>query len=222
MAITHTKLEIMNSALRMVGSYHLDEDDTVSATYEIATRSYENAINAIFSNNIFQYNTKRLFSTGTSVANDADSTKPNNFLEYRHGLPSDYNLLLQIQDKKGEYIITDFLLDGINPDITDATVPYLYTTDESVHIYYQYVPDLETDASKMPSFLARLVSLYMAQDIAIELSGSENRQGILYNQYTIALRRARVLEGRSSPAQTYINDGNSRILDSHFRYGEVQ
>lgn len=221
MAITHTKLEIMNSALRMVGSYHLESDDTTSATYEIATRAYENAVNAIFSNNIFQFNTKRLFSTGTSVANDADSTKPNNFLDYRHSLPSDYNLLLQIQDKKGEYIITDFLLDGINSDITDATVPYLYTTDESVHIYYQYVPDLETDASKMPSFLARLISLYMAQEFAIELSGSESRQGVLFAQYQQALRRARVLEGRSSPAQTYINDGNSRLMGSHYGYGSV-
>lgn len=211
----------MNSALRMVGSYHLESDDTTSATYEIATRAYENAINAIFSNNIFQFNTKRLFSTGTSVANDADSTKPNNSLEYRHALPSDYNLLLQIQDKKGEYIISDFLLDGINPDITESTVPYLYTTEESIHIYYQYVPDLETDSSKMPSFLARLVSLYMAQEFAVELSGSETRQEVLFAQYTQALRRARVLEGRSSPAQTYINDGNSRLMGSHYGYGSV-
>lgn len=211
----------MNSALRMVGSYHLESDDTSSTTYEIAIRAYENAINAIFSNNIFQYNTKRLYSTGVSVANDDESTKPNVFFEYRHALPEDYNLLLQIQDKKGEYLVTDFLLDGINPDITGATVPYLYTTEQYLQIYYQYVPDLESDSSKMPSFLARLVSLYMAQDLAIELSGSENRQDLLYKQYVSALKRARVLEGRSSPAQSYIHDGNSRLLGCQYGYGSV-
>jgi predicted oxidoreductase len=61
----------------------------------------------------------------------------------------------------------------------------------------------------------------MAQNMAIELSGSENRHEILHKQYTLALRRARTLEGRQGPAQQYIDDNNSCFVSAHQNYGKV-
>lgn len=221
MAVTHTKLEIMNNALRMVGSYHLESDDTTSATYEIATRAFTDAVNSVFADNIFQYNTKRFYSTGTatSTLNEEDRLT----WDYRHVIPDDYNLFLKVTNKEGDTLL-NWTLDGSDGSTNDD-VPYLYTTEEKVQMYYTFIPDLNAtgtsageQASRMPAFLVRLVSLHMAQNMCIELSGSENRHEILYKQYTMAIRRARVLEGRSSPAQQYIHDGNSSFVNSHRYY----
>jgi hypothetical protein len=229
MAVTHTKLEIMNNALRMVGSYHLESDDTTSATYEIATRAFTDAVNSVFADNIFQYNTKRYYSTGTatSTLNEEDRLT----WDYRHTIPDDYNLFLKVTNKEATALL-NWTLDGSDGSTNDD-VPYLYTTEEFVQIYYTFIPDLNNEAgvnhgnnpSRMPAFLVRLVALHMAQNMCIELSGSENRHEILYKQYTMALRRARVLEGRSSPAQQYIHDGNSSFITSHRyydNYGSLQ
>jgi len=224
----------------MVGSYHLDADDTTSATYEITDRAFDYAVNTVFSENVFQYNTFRLFSdNGIATSTLSNAEKPADYWDFRHRLSSSglfsYNTLVKVTNKEGNRCL-DFTLDGsVLPDtaseipIVSQDVPYLFTSEKEVHIYYSFIPQLDdtdsvrgNDASRMPPFLARIVTLYMAQSMAIELSGSETRQQSLFAQYTQALRRARVLEGRSSPPQSYINDGNSRILDSHFRYGEVQ
>jgi hypothetical protein len=239
MAISTSKLNIMNNALRMVGSYHLDADDTTSVTYEIADRAFDDAVNTVFSENVFQYNTFRSYSDGgvaTSTLSNAE--KPADYWSFRHSLSSSglfsYNTLVKVTNKEGNRCL-DFTLDGsvlpINASeipIISQDVPYLFTSEKEVHIYYSFIPQLDdvdsvrgNDASRMPPFLARIVTLYMAQSMAIELSGSENRQGILFAQYERALRRARVVEGRSSPAQTYINDGNSQIMGSHYGYGSV-
>ena len=66
MATEANKLEILNSALRMVGSYHIDATDETSSTYEITTRAFAQAVTELFGDNIFNYNTKR--STLTGVA----------------------------------------------------------------------------------------------------------------------------------------------------------
>ena len=86
-------------------------------------------------------------------------------------------------------------------------------------MYYTFVPDLSTNAAGLPAFLNRLMVLHIAQAIAIELSGSENRHEILHVQYVKALRRARTLEGRQGSAQSFIHDGNSRIIGTHNTYG---
>ena len=215
----------------MVGSYHLDEDDTVSATYEIANRAFNDAVLEVFGANIFQFNTKHTYLTGTDITSLAASAKPNTYWKYRHDAPLDINLFLGITNKDG-FAITDYYLDFTGNTSSDIDKPFIFTNEENIYLDYTFIPDLDEgvgtgtthglDIRTTPAFLVRLVALHMAQAIAIELSGSETRQETLYNQYTIALRRARVLEGRSSPAQSYINDDNSRILDSHFRYGEVQ
>ena len=105
-------------------------------------------------------------------------------------------------------------------------------------MYYSFIPDLNApetvdvngkythlaqgeQAGRMPAFLVRVVTLYMAQSMALELSGDDGRQQSIYSMYVQALRRARTLEGRSSPAQLYINDGNSQLLNSHYGYGSV-
>jgi hypothetical protein len=223
MAITHTKLEIMNAALRMVGSYHLDADDTTSATYEIANRAFEDSVNAVFADNIFQYNTKRVLSTGTATTSLTAGEKPSDSWTYRHEAPSDTNLLLHITDKNSTYILP-YTFDGSTAG-SGNDVPYVFTTEEEIQIYYTFIPDLNStgtnqgeSASRMPSFLVRLLTLHMAQNMSIELSGSENRHEILFKQYTAALRRARLLEGRSSPPQQYIHDGNSSFISSHRYY----
>lgn len=239
MAITHSKLKIINDALRLVGSYHLESDDTTSATYEITDRAFDYAVNTVFSENVFQFNTKRVLSTGVATSTLADADKPADYWSYRHELQTGgpfrdlkFNLLLKVTNKEGNCLL-NWVLDGSRVDDTSSTayadIPYLFTEEETVHIYYSFVPNLDESEgnrgdspSGMPSYLARIITLHMAQSMAVELSGSENRQVTLFAQYTQALRRARVLEGRSSPAQSYINEGNSRILDSHFRYGKVQ
>ena len=98
---------------------------------------------------------------------------------------------------------------------------YLYCATAQVALTYAYLPDLETSAAGLPPFITRLLTLHMAQNMVIELSGSENRHEILFKQYTLALRRARMLQGRQGPAQTYINDNNSSFIGAHQNYGKV-
>jgi hypothetical protein len=228
MAVTNTKTEIINNALRLVGSYHIADDDTTSATYEITIRAFEEAANSIFSENIFQYNTKRIYAgPGTEVSTLPDGSSPSTDWSYRHTLPDDYNLLIKVVDKSGTTIL-DWTLDNTTSD-TDADVPYLFTTEEYINIYYTFIPDLLStggtshgdNATRMPAYLARLMSLHIAANSAIELSGSETRADYLYQTYEKALRRARVIEGRSSPAQQYINDSNSSFVNAIKYYGKV-
>ena len=228
MAVTNTKTEIINNALRLVGSYHIADDDTTSATYEITIRAFEEAANSIFSENIFQYNTKRIYAgPGTEVSTLPDGSSPSTDWSYRHILPDDYNLLTKVVDKSGTTIL-DWTLDNSSDD-ADSDVPYLYTTEENAHIYYTFIPDLlatsgtsqGANATRMPAYLARLMSLHIAANSAIELSGSETRADYLYQTYEKALRRARVIEGRSSPAQQYINDSNSSFVNAIKYYGKV-
>lgn len=239
MAIAQSKLKVINDALRLVGSYHIESDDTTSPTYEITDRAFDYAVNTVFSENIFQFNTKRILSTGVATTTLADADKPSDYWSYRHELATGgptqdlkFNLLLKVTNKEGNCLL-NWVLDGSRVDDTSSTayadVPYLFTEEETVHIYYSFVPNLDElgenrgdSVAAMPSYLTRIITLHIAQAIAVELSGSESRQVTLYAQYTQALRRARVLEGRSSPAQSYINDGNSRILGSHFGYGSLQ
>jgi hypothetical protein len=205
MSTEATKLKIINSALRMVGSYHIDASDTTSTTYEIANRAYEQAVTELFGDNIFYYNTK-------FVELNASNSTPNagEPYIYYYNLPSDFNILIKICHPTEHYNITDFnFYNGL-----------LHCNDPRINIYYTYVPDLSS-ATALPEFLTRVLALHMAQNMAIELSGSENRHEILYVQYQKALKRARVLEGRQGPAQTYINEENSQFLSGHRNYGKV-
>lgn len=228
MAVTNTKTEIINNALRLVGSYHIADNDTTSATYEITIRAFEEAANSIFSENIFQFNTKRVYAgPGTAVSTLPDGSSPSTDWSHRHTLPDDYNLLIKVVDKSGTTIL-DWTLDSSTADVT-SDVPYLFTTEEYVNIYYTFIPDLVASsgisqgdqAYRMPAYLARLMSLHIAANSAIELSGSETRADYLYQTYEKALRRARVIEGRSSPAQQYINDSNSSFVNAIKYYGKV-
>lgn len=203
MSTEATKLKIMNSALRMVGSYHIDASDTTSTTYEIANRAYEQAVTELFGDNIFNYNTRR--STLTGVSGSTEFKK----FSYSHRLPPDLNILLIVEDAD-DYLCSDYR----------CANDFLYADKESLKVTYTYVPDLSS-ATALPEFLTRVLTLHMAQNMAIELSGSENRHEILYVQYQRALKRARVLEGRQGPAQTYINEENSQFLSGHQNYGKV-
>lgn len=197
------KLNLLNSALRMVGSFHIDADDESSTTYEIISRAYSQAITEVFGDNTFTYSIKRVSSTGS------ESTEFSKF-KYEHTLPSDINILLYTEDGE-DNIITEIRLSNGK----------VYSNEQTLHFTYSHVPDIEDSAVGLPAFLSRLLALHMAQNVAIELSGSENRHEILYVQYQKALKRARVLDGRQGPKQTYYSEANSRILESHNYYGAV-
>ena len=241
MAITNYQLDIMNNALRLVGSYHLDSNDTTSTTYEIADRAFNQAVHEIFSNNVFQYNTRRITPTGPNIVATStlpEARKPSDKWEYRINLgfagPSNdlrYVHILDVTSIDGSRRL-DWVLDNSTFDDGNIyeDVPYLFTTEDKVHIYYAFVPQSDETsgggsqgdtAYYMPPHLANLVSYLMASNMAIELSGSEQRADLLYQRYTLALRRARVMEGRSSPAQQYISDSNSSFINAVRRYGEV-
>lgn len=206
MSTTPTKLNIMNSALRKVGSYYLESDDTSSTTYNIVNQAYLDAILEIFADNIFNFNTRK--ATLTAVNSEAQTDEP---WEYYFNLPSDHNALIALRHPTDHYAITDF--DNYNGQI--------YCNHSSVCIYYTVIPDLSSAATTLPAYLNRLVVLHIAQSISIELSGSENRHELLHVQYVKALRRARLMEARQGPAQAFIGDHNSRIIESHQGYGSL-
>ena len=232
MPVQLSKLEVMNNALRLVGSYHLESTDTTSATYQIADRAFDEANHDIFSSNIFSYNTKHVYLTGSEMDDTTPSNlKPNTYWKYAFSVPVDFNFFLGVTDKDG-YLITDYWL-GFYPEASvssDVDKPRLYCNYSELYLDYTFLPDLDNttptahgnDIRRMPPFLVRLVTLHMAQNMAIELSGSENRHEILFKQYTLALRRARMLEGRSSPAQRYITDDTSSFIQAHQNYGSIQ
>jgi len=203
MATETNKLGIMNSALRMVGSFHIEASDVTSTTYEIANKAYEQAVDEVFGENIFNFNTKRVSLTGV-VSTEFSQHK------YEFTLPSDLNLFLYVEDAS-DYVYTDYRFANGK----------FYCSEPTLKFTYSYLPSLDTNASTLPPFLLRLVTLHMAQNMCIELAGSENRHEILHKQYVLALRRARTLEGRQSAPQTYINDDNSQFLSAHSRYGTV-
>ena len=203
MSTEATKLDVLNSALRMVGSYHLESTDTTSTTYEIANSAYAQAITELFGDNIFNYNTKRTTITGVTSTEYEDLT-------YEFTFPSDFNIFISAETSE-DYLATSYRFANGK----------LYCIHDTLKLTYTYIPDLETSASGLPAFLTRLLTLHMAQNMAIELSGSENRHELLHKQYTLALRRARTLEGRQGPAQQYIDDSNSCFVSAHQNYGEV-
>jgi len=206
--------KFLNDALRMVGSIDSvreDGTDKVSdsgTTYEMARRSYSQAVTEIFGDNIFNYNTKLVTLTGVESLLFKD-------YKYEYTLPLDLNVLLKVESLD-DYLVTDYRL--INGK--------LYSSEVSLKVTHTYVPSLSETDSTLPAFLNRTLLLHMAQNLVIALAGSENpyanrRYETLASQYTVALRRARVLEGRQGPAQTYINDGNSSFISAHQNYGKI-
>ena len=196
MAIEASKLALLNSALRMVGSYHIDSTDESSSTYEIASRSYTQAVTELFADNSFNYNTKRVVLTGVS---DSSFTE----YGYKFTLPADFNVFLLVENAN-DFVATEYrFANGC-----------LYSAETGLKLTYTYVPTLETTAVGLPKFLTRLLTLHMAQNMCIELSGSDERHELLANQYALALRRAKTLEGRQGPAQEYVTDA-LRMVGSH-------
>jgi len=190
------KLALLNSALRMVGSYHIDSTDESSSTYEIASRSYTQAVTELFADNSFNYNTKRVVLSGVS---DSSFTE----YGYKFTLPADFNVFLLVENAN-DFVATEYrFANGC-----------LYSAETTLKLTYTYVPTLETTAVGLPKFLTRLLTLHMAQNMCIELSGSDERHELLANQYALALRRAKTLEGRQGPAQEYVTDA-LRMVGSH-------
>ncbi len=125
-------------------------------------------------------------------------------------LPNDLNLLVKVEDAEDELYNTYKLANG-----------NLYSSLESLNITYAFLPVIETSAITLPGFLFRLLTLHMAQNIAIELSGSENRHEILHRQYGLALRRAKTLDGRQAPPAQYLDSSMSGFISAHQNYGKV-
>ena len=206
--------KFLNDAIRMVGaseSARQDGTDKIKdsgTTYEMARRAYSQAVTEIFGDNIFSYNTKLVTQTGSASTVFKGYT-------YQYTLPSDLNVLLKTESSD-DFLVTDYRIDA----------GVLYSSEPSLKIIYTYVPSLSQINSTLPAFLNRTLLLHMAQNLVIALAGPENpyanrRYETLAKQYTSALRRARVLEGRQGPAQTYINDENSQFINAHQRYGRV-
>ena len=207
MSTTPTKLNIMNAALRKVGSYFLEADDTTSTTYQITNQAYLDAVLEIFAENKFNFNTKKVELTAVNPT--AQTNEP---YEYYFNLPSDYNFLVRLSHPTDFYTVSEY----------DFYNNQLHCNHATIDMCYTFIPDLSSSATTLPAYLNRLIALHMAQSIAIELSGSENRHEILHVQYVKALRRARVMEARQGPAQAFVSDGSSRVLESHQRYGTLQ
>jgi len=262
---THTKLDILNSALRLVGSPELSENDTTSVAYTTTNGALRDAAFAIFGTNVFQYNTRRVFLTGNDVnaPGYSSNTPPDNstagyihqegsplpsVFGYMYDLPEEFNLLLKVTSKDGKHILdyqfagTTSVAGGVDAAGESyiaylSSSPRLFTTEAEIQLFYTYIPDLLKDnlairdyetfkesgsnVTRIPDFLYETITLYVAQAICLQLTGSEQRAMALYDRYVRALRRAKVLEGRSSPAMDYINEANSRLLDSHRGYGKV-
>ena len=193
------KLDIINSALRMVGSYHLERLDDGSSTYEILDGAFDQAFLEVFGDNIFGYNSKRVKLTGTEIVDDDYS--------YSFTLPTDLNIFIKAVNSDG-YIVTDYYTEA-------GTLLCKYPT---LTVYYAYLP---TDLATLPAYLNKLICLHIAQSVVVELSGSETRSVDLQKQYLRALSRARVLSGRQGPAQEYITEGTSKFLTARRMYGKV-
>ena len=185
----------------MVGSYHISESDESSPTYEIASRAYTQAVTELFGDNSFNYNTKRVVLVGVEAADFSE-------YQYEYTLPIDFNVFLLVENSN-DFLITEYRFANGN----------LYSSEPVLKLTYTYVPSLETTATGLPKFLTRLLTLHMAQNMCIELSGSDERHELLANQYTLALHRARTLEGRQGPAQEYVTDA-LRMVGNHQKEGE--
>lgn len=231
----------MNNALRMVGSFHLESNDVSSATYQIVDRAYDDAIITIFSENVFKYNTIRKYYSGPSVQvvevstlDDADV--PADHWKYRITLPNKgptnyqgFQRIVKVTNKEGNRLLDWHLENHQGASAVYYDEPYyLFTTEKDVHVYYTFIPDAEDIGQNrgdtidgMDAHLIRPITLYIAQSICVELSGSETRQEQLFNQYVRAIRRARIIEGRGNEPQRYIHDGNSQIMGAHYGYGSV-
>ena len=199
--------DILNSALRRVGSSRLETGDTSSHLYTTVFEAYNDAVLEIFSENIFNYNTKKAALTATNSTSPTTDTQ----FEYNYSLPADFNVLKYLTNKENTLLIKDYTFYDNQ----------IHTNEKEMCMYYSYIPDLSSSASGLPAFLNRLLALHIAQSIAIEISGDNNRHEILYIQYTAALKRARVMDARQGGAQTYIGDNNSRIIEAHQAYGSV-
>lgn len=228
----------MNNALRLVGSYHIEVGDDTSVTYEIANRAFNDAVITIFSENVFTYNTVRKYydnPVDTKTLDFAD--KPGDQWAYRVALPNKgpdngqgFQQVVKVTNKEGTTLLDWYV--ELHQEAGTAVYYdepyYLFTNEKEFHLYYTFVPDLSSSGinrgdvgNNMDAHIVRALTLYIAQSMCIELSGSETRQQSLFQQYIRAIRRARVIEGRGSEPQRYINDGNSQIMGSHYGYGSV-
>lgn len=261
----HSKNDILNSALRLVGSPPLAADDESSVSYTAAIGALKDAQFAIFGTNIFQYNTRRVFLTGREATDlDTEAYPPpggTNALGREHeykspapavfpylfDLPKDFNLIIGLTTKDGMHDIpftfsghsmTANYTDSSGVDTyvaTTSSLPRLYSDHIECQLTYSFVPNLiaavratyishdsvTEGVHRIPDFLYNVVALYIAQAICLQLTGDTQRAVTLYEKYQKALSRARIVEGRSSPHQNYIDETSSRLLDSHNRYGKV-
>ena len=143
----------------MVGSYHLDTNDTTSVTYQIADRAFDDAMVTIFSENVFTYNTiRRYYSDATDLSTLTDAEKPAEHWKYRVVLPSKgpnnyqgFQRVVKVTNKEGNALLDWYaeVYQAPNTAVVYDEPYYLFTTEKDFHVYYTFIPNGDGGTKKI-------------------------------------------------------------------------
>lgn len=196
-----TKLELANRAIRELGGTPITQanyDNGNHNTGVILSDAVASSIRSVLFSHDWAINRKTVESTGVTTS------LPDNQFAYRHDLSEETPplvMLRELTDSAG-YRITDYRREGQN----------IYSGYKTVYVRYSY--DI-TDPSTFPPYLEDAIVAKLTYEVAIPISGSENRKNIALREYEKILSRAKVLAAREEPPQAFIDDSSSRFVEAH-------
>ncbi len=168
-------IDIVNQALQVIGVSPITSFDEEIEQARKAKQIYDTTLQFLLSEHRWNF-AIRVKKLPLLTNNDLSD-----MYEYCYSKPSDIIKIVEVIDVNG-YEIKYLDQDG-----------KIYTNDENA--YLRYVFYLE-DANKYPPYFVEALKYKLASELSISLVGRTDLVQLMYNQYTIALQKAKAFDAQ--------------------------
>lgn len=196
-----TEVSISNSALVKIGEPTITSMVQGTKTSNLCQSRFESCRDAVYAKFPWRWLRKRVILA-------PEVTTPEFQYTYRFAIPADCIRPVQVTDVSGEQI-AECVVEG---STILANVPAIYL------IY----TGRNTDLTDMPEYMAELIAIYLASDIAYAITQTSNLRDHFLQMFVLELRTAKGLDSQGdAPRDVYGDDFLlSRINPNHtvFRY----
>ena len=174
-------IKINSNALIMLGHTPLSSFSDVGSGAQVANNLYESSLRALLSAHRWRFATKKAQLARLTAA-------PMNDYNYQFQLPSDFIMLIKVQNT-GNFEIYG---DKVYSNNDTAFIDYIYRADESI----------------FPPWFTKTLEFFLASQYAIPVTGNSTRMQEYNGMYEMQMRRAKNADSAERP--------NIGIVDSPF------
>ena len=174
-------IKINSNALILLGHTPIASFSDAGSGALVASNLYETSLRALLSSHRWRFATKKVQLARLTAS-------PINDYNYQFQLPTDFIMLIKVQDQSNYEIYGDKLYSN---SIT-AYIDYIYRVDESL----------------FPPWFTKALEFFLAAQYAVPVTGNSTRMQEYNAMYEMQMRRARNIDSAERP--------NIGIVDSPF------